>query len=104
MAQMRWRMMVNSLRTRRGKFELGASILASGFFLLIWLGAGIGLGFAAWQFAAKDQLGMLSLLLWPVLLMWQVVPVMVTSFQGNVDLSGLLRFPVSFGFPMRCST
>ncbi len=96
MIQMRWRMMVNSLRTRRGKLELGASIFSSGFSLLIWLGAGIGLGFGAYQFAAGNQLRMLPLLLWPVLLMWQIFPVMLTSFQGNVDLSILLRFPVSF--------
>ncbi len=96
MVHMRWRVIVNSLRTRRGKFELGASIFSSGFSLLIWLGAGIGLGFGAYQFAASNQLRMLPLLLWPVLLMWQIFPVMLTSFQGNVDLSILLRFPVSF--------
>jgi len=42
LTEMRSRILVNSLRTRRGKFELGASIFSSGFFLLIWLGAGAG--------------------------------------------------------------
>ena len=97
LTEMRSRILVNSLRTRRGKFELGASIFSSGFFLLIWLGAGAGLGVLAWQFVTANHLAMLAVLLWPVLLMWQAMPVMLVSFQGNADLTVLLRFPVSFG-------
>ncbi len=96
MSEMRWRMLVNSLRTRRGRFELGSRIFTLAFFLLLWLGLGFGLGLAAWHFASENQLKMLSVLLWPLLLMWQMAPVMLASFQGNADLSILLRFPVSF--------
>lgn len=96
MMQMRWRMMANSLRTRRGRFELGARIFSTVFFLALWLGVGAGLGIAAWHFATEDHLAMLSLLLWPVLVMWQMMPVMLASFQEGVNLSLLLRFPVSF--------
>jgi ABC-2 type transport system permease protein len=95
-ARMRWRTLVNSLRKRSGKFELGASLLQSGFFLLLWLGASIGLGVSAWQFATNDELKRLSLLLWPVLIAWQLIPILLSSFQENVDLTILLRFPVSF--------
>jgi ABC-2 type transport system permease protein len=98
LAEMRLRMLVNSLRTSRGGFELGARIVRIGFFLLVGAGAGTGLGFAAFGMASDNGIGgLLPLLFWPVLLLWQLVPVMMASFQEPVDLSLLLRFPVSFG-------
>jgi ABC-2 type transport system permease protein len=38
----------------------------------------------------------LPLLLWPVFLFWQLVPVMASAFTENVDSSNLLRFPLTF--------
>lgn len=96
-AEMRWRMLVNSLRTRRGGFELGARIFTMTFFSLLGLGAGFGLGYAAWSMAVRGQWRYLPIVFWPVLVLWQLVPVMVASFQEYVDLGDLLRFPVSFG-------
>lgn len=96
-AQMRWRMLVNSLRTKRGGFELGARVVAGTFFAVVGLGAGFGLGFAAWSIATEGQWRFLPFVLWPVLVLWQMVPVMMASFQEHVDLGDLLRFPVSFG-------
>jgi ABC-2 type transport system permease protein len=94
--RMRWRMQLNSLRTKSGKFELGARIFATGFFASIWLGVGIGCGVLAHQIASDRQLIFLPALLWPVFLMWQVVPVMLSTAQESVDFNFLLRFPVSF--------
>ncbi len=96
-AQMRWRMLVNSLRTRRGGFEIGARILTQGFFAFIGLSVGVGLGFAAWQIASHNSLSMLAILLWSIFVFWQVVPIAVSSFHEIADLSIFLRFPVGFG-------
>lgn len=96
-AAMRWQMLRNSLRGRRGNFELGARIFTTIFFALIGLGAGAGLGFAAYGIASGASLRLLPVLFWPVFLVWQILPVMVTSFQQHVDLSSFLRFPLSFG-------
>ena len=93
---MRWQMLLNSLRTRSGKFELGARIFATGFFATVWLGVGIGCGFLAAQITSDRQLVFLPALLWPVFLMWQVVPVMLSTAQESVDFNFLLRYPVSF--------
>ncbi len=93
---MRWRMLVNSLRTRRGGFEIGARIVTQSFFALIGLAIGLGLGFAAWQIASHDSLRMLAVLFWPVFVVWQFVPLAVASFQENADLSLFLRFPINF--------
>ncbi len=93
---MRWRMLLNSLRTKSGKFELGAHIFATGFFATVWLGVGLGCGVLAYQITSDHQLIFLPALLWPVFLMWQVVPVMLSTAQESVDFNFLLRFPVSF--------
>ena len=95
-AQMRWRMLVNSLRTGRGSFEFGARILTQVFFGTVGLMIGMGLGFAAWQIASHDSLRFLAVLFWPVLIFWQFVPITVASFQENADLSIFLRFPLTF--------
>lgn len=95
-AEMRWEMLLNSLRSRRGSFELLARIAMQVFFGLIGLAIGLGLGFAAWQIAAHGALRMLAALLWPVLAAWQFIPITIASFQENADLSILLRFPVTF--------
>lgn len=95
-AAMRWRMLLHSLLTFRGGFELGARIFTQLFFALIGVGIGVGLGFAAWQIAAHDSLRLLAALFWPVLLFWQVVPISIASFQENADLGIFLRFPVNF--------
>ncbi len=93
---MRWRMLVNSLRTKAGKFELGARIFATGFFGTVCLGVGTGCGFLAAQITSDHQLFYLPVLLWPVFLMWQVVPVMLSTAQESVDFNFLLRFPLGF--------
>lgn len=95
-AQMRWRMLLNSFRTKRGGFEAGARVFSRAFFGLVGLGIGIGLGFAGWQITSHDSLRELAALLWAVLAFWQLVPIMIASFQENADLSILLRFPVNF--------
>ncbi len=95
-AEMRWRMFLNSLRTRRGSFELGARVVMQTFFALIGFGIAVGLGFAAWQIASHNSMRMLALLLWPVLIAWQFIPITIASFQENTDLTIFLRFPVTF--------
>lgn len=95
-AQMRWRMLLHSLRTRRGSFEIGARIITRVFFGLIGLVIGAGLGFFAWSFATHKPLSALALPFWEVFALWQLVPISVASFQENADLSIFLRFPITF--------
>jgi ABC-2 type transport system permease protein len=80
-----------------GNFEIGARIVMQGFFSLIGLGIGVGLGFIAWQIASHNTLRLLAALLWPVFVIWQFVPITIASFQENADLSIFLRFPLDFG-------
>lgn len=97
MARMRRQMLRHSLRTTQGGFELGSRIFVSVFFSFLGLLAGVGLGFAAYSMATKHSLHMLVLILWPVMVAWQVLPVMMSSYQERFDWGGMLRFPIGFG-------
>jgi ABC-2 type transport system permease protein len=95
-ARVRWQLFVNSMRTIRGRME----VVARGFtFLAFGMGGVVGciaIGFTAWYLVYSGKVDWLPLLLWPVFLFWQLVPVMASAFTENVDSSNLLRFPLSF--------
>ena len=97
LTRMRLQMLVNSLRSKRGSFDLAARIIRTTFFLAVGLAIGSGLGVSAFQITKDNELRLLPLLFWPVMMLWQLAPVALASFQEPVDLSLLLRFPVSFG-------
>jgi len=61
------------------------------------LGLGAGAGAVAYLLASRGLWHYVPILFWVVFLIWEVVPVMLASFQDQFDLGGLLRFPVSFG-------
>ena len=94
---MRWRMFVFGLRSIRGILELGASGIELMIFTFVGLGLGIGLGFASHALAFRGMWSYLPIEFWVLCLVWQMIPVALASFQDQFDLSGLLRFPVSFG-------
>lgn len=95
-ANLRWRMFVNSLRTTRGKLEMASRAIMSTVFVLGGLGGAFGMGAGAYYLVAEGKAEMLGLVLWPVLLFWQIFPIMATTFTNNPDSSDLLRFPLSY--------
>lgn len=95
-AQLRWRMFLNGLRSRRGKTELASRVLVTSFFAV----GGVG-GFAAatgfsWWLVSQDQAEFLAVPLWTIFVFWQLFPVMATAFTNNPDSSELLRFPLTY--------
>src|ERR1700759_4119824 len=97
LARMRIQMLLNSLRLRGGKFDLAARIFRLGFFFLVGLLLAFGLGAGAFSVVHDNELRMLPLFFWTVMMLWQVTPIALASFQEPVDLCVLLRFPGSFG-------
>jgi ABC-2 type transport system permease protein len=95
-AELRWRMFVNSLRSTRGKMELASRIIVTLAFAFGGLGGAFGMGAAAFYFVSQGKPEFLALLLWPVLFFWQIFPVMATAFTNNPDSSDLLRFPLNY--------
>ena len=94
---MRWRMFVFGLHSIKGILELGASGIELMLFSFLGLGLGIGLGFASHALASRAMWSYLPIEFWVVCIVWQMIPVALASFQDQFDMSGLLRFPVSFG-------
>ena len=95
-AELRWRLFVNALRSTRGKLELLSQILIGFAFTLGGVGGAFGMAFAASMMISAGKPEMLALLLWFVFVFWQVFPIMATAFTNNPDSSDLLRFPLSY--------
>ena len=93
---LRWRLFVNSLRTRRGKAELVSRVIVLLAFTLGGLGGCVFMGIAAGYFIAEGKPGHLAVLLWLIFFFWQAFPVMATAFTNNPDSSDLLRFPLDY--------
>jgi len=95
-ANLRWRMFVNGLRSKRAKLELLSRILVTSAFAIGGLG-----GFAlctglSWYFVSQGKADYLAILLWFIFFFWQAFPVMATAFTNNPDSSDLLRFPLTY--------
>ena len=97
LARMRGRMFVNGLRSTQGVFEFSARTMAYFAYATIGIGMAIGAGAAAFSLVVNHEWNMLPVETWVVLVVWQAMAVGLASFQEQYDLSGLLRFPVSFG-------
>lgn len=95
-AQLRWRLFLNGLRTRRGKMELASRIfITSGFALGGICGFAGAIG-VAWYLTSEGKPEFLAAVLWLVFLFWQLFPVIATTFTSNPDSSDLLRFPLAY--------
>jgi ABC-2 type transport system permease protein len=95
-AELRWRIFVNSLRTLRGRLELASRVFIGLAFVVGGIGGAVGLGGAAWFVFSQGNADWLGALLWPVFLFWQLFPLMATAFTQNVESANLLRFPLSY--------
>jgi ABC-2 type transport system permease protein len=94
---MRFRMLVNSVRSVQGAFELSARGVAFIIYTLMGISLAFGLGAGSNSMVSSGHFQYLGALIWVVFLVWQVLPIALASFQEQFDLGGLLRFPVSFG-------
>jgi len=95
-AELRWRMFVNGLRSKRGKMELFSRIVVTSVFAAGGLGGfGVAIGLS-YYFVSEGKAEFLAALLWPLLFFWQAFPVMATAFTNNPDSSELLRFPLTY--------
>jgi ABC-2 type transport system permease protein len=95
LAAMRWQAFRHGLRTTRGAFEAAASGLNYLVYGMVGLGISAGLGAGAYSMVSKGHFVLLPMLLWAVFLMWQMMPLVMASFQQQFDLTDLLRFPLS---------
>lgn len=95
-AQLRWWMFVNGLRSRRGKAELASRVIVTSAFTFGGFGAFAAATGFSWYFVSESQAQFLAVVLWPIFFFWQFFPVMATAFTNNPDSSELLRFPLTY--------
>jgi len=97
LARLRWRMFANGLRTNKGILELGARTFGWVVYAVLGLALGSGASVATYFLVSEGQWRFLPILFWVLAFLWQMIPVMLASFQEQFDLGILLRFPVRFG-------
>jgi ABC-2 type transport system permease protein len=96
LVRLRWHIFVNGLRSKMGAFEFGARTVSYFIYGLMGIGLAFGAGGIAYGLASDEQWNYMPAVFWFVLFTWQVVPVMLASFQEQFNLGTLLRFPVGF--------
>jgi ABC-2 type transport system permease protein len=97
LARLRWRMFGNGMRSNKGMLELGARTFSYVVYAVLGLGLGAGSGAATYFLVSDNQWRFIPILFWVLAFFWQMIPIMLASFQEQFDLGILLRFPVSFG-------
>src|SRR5579871_6716942 len=86
-ADLRWRMFVNGLRSRRGKMELVSRIIVTSPFALGGLGGFFATAGLSWYFFSIGISAFLVIPLWIIFCFWQLCPLMATAFTSNPDSS-----------------
>ena len=95
-ADLRWRMFLNGLRSRRGKLELASRVVITSAFAFGGIGGFFAAAGMSWYFVSHANTEFVAAPLWLILFFWQFFPVMATAFTNNPDSSELLRFPLSY--------
>lgn len=95
-AALRWRLVVNSLRSVRGRLNLVSRSIAGLLVTAAGVGGAFALGATAWELTRSGKIEWLAVFFWIVFLFWQFFPVMATAFTQNIDTSALLRFPLNY--------
>ena len=95
-ADLRWHMFLNGLRSKRGKMELASRLVITLVFVVGGIGGFFVAAGSAWYVVSQNNAEYLAILLWPIFFFWQLFPVMSTAFTNNPDSTDLLRFPLSY--------
>lgn len=95
-AELRWRMFINGLRSRRGRTEFASRIVVGSVFAVGGVGGFLVASFFSYLLVSEGKPEYLAAILWPIFLFWQFFPVMATAFTNNPDSTELLRFPLSY--------
>ncbi|MGA8035192.1 MAG: hypothetical protein WA823_19115 [Candidatus Acidiferrales bacterium] len=95
-ALVRWQLLLNGMRTVRGRMEVVSRILMGFGFAVLGLGGATAMGAGAWYLTSRGQIEALALLFWGIFLFWQLFPVMAHALADNIDSSHLLRYPLTY--------
>lgn len=95
-AWLRWRMLVNSLRTGREQFDFLARLVVGTLMGLLALGIGIGAGAGAYVLVIQGRLAQLQVIPWVAFFGWQFLSILTVATALEFDSRALLRYPLRF--------
>jgi ABC-2 type transport system permease protein len=95
-ADLRWRVFRNSLRTLRGRLDVVSSALLWLMMGGLMLGGGAAIGIGAYIFVARHEAPRLVDLFWAVFLFWQFYPIFTGAGGVQFEFAHLLRFPLRY--------
>ena len=95
-AQLRWRLFVNSLRTVRGRLELVSRAFIGIMMSGLAIGGSVGLAFAGYFGVREQQALYIAAPLVGVFLFWQLYPILGVATSVPFEFGSLLRFPMRF--------
>jgi ABC-2 type transport system permease protein len=93
---LRWRLFLNLLRRPNRGVELGFQALWFFFTAIIVLATSAGFFFGTMGLLKIERADLLDVLLWAVLLVWQLAPVFFEGYSPGLNFREVARYPVSF--------
>lgn len=95
-AQLRWSLFINSMRTVRGRLEAVSRLFAA--ITMSTLALGGALAFVALGYFSIDggKFIYLSFFFWGTFTFWQLYPILGSAFSAPFEFGNLLRFPMPF--------
>jgi ABC-2 type transport system permease protein len=95
-AWLRWRIFVNSLRSKGAAGELVVKVISYPFLAIVILGPSVGAGVGSYYLVSSDQVRLLAIPLWIIFALWQFIGVNTSATGPSFDLSSLIRFPIRY--------
>ena len=95
-AWLRWRIFVNSFRTKGATGELVARVISYPFLAAMILGPAIGSAFASYYIVHGGHIFYLAIPLWLIFALWQFIGINTSTTGPSFDLSSLIRFPIRY--------
>jgi ABC-2 type transport system permease protein len=95
-ARVRWQVFAHSLKSKSGALELASRIFVVMLLTIGGLAGAFGLGAGARAFVEEGRVEWIAILLWSVFVFWLLFPIMGSVFTETLDLSDLLRFPLTY--------
>jgi ABC-2 type transport system permease protein len=95
-ARVRFQVFAHSIRTKGGALEFASRIFVGLLLTVGGLAGAFGLGAGAHAFVREGRVEWIAILLWSVFVFWQLFPIMGSVFTETLDLSDLLRFPLTY--------
>jgi ABC-2 type transport system permease protein len=93
---LRWRILVNSLRTGRAQIDLFAKILVGILVAVVALAIGIGAGALGFALVKSGRAVHLVYVCWGLFFLWQFFSVIAAATTAEFDFRSLLRYPLRF--------